>query len=228
MSYTEDSIVEQSAIEIFHRMEWPSINVFKEEFGENGTLGRQNRSEVVLRPRLIRALEKLNPSVSTLSLSEAADIIMRDRSAMSPIAANAEVYKIIKEGLKLSVHNDEGESEDVTLRVIDWERPEENDFLLCSQFWIMGETQPRRADLIGFVNGLPLVFIELKSTNSCITASSNHEQKSKHQSLTFPKARNESTISSTRFPGFATGSKKPVDHQRHPLSGHRCAGNTRN
>jgi type I restriction enzyme R subunit len=173
MSYTEDLIVEQSAIEIFHQMEWPSINVFKEEFGENGTLGRQNRSEVVLRPRLIRSLEKLNPSVSKISLSEAADILMRDRSAMSPIAANQEVYKIIKEGLKLSVHNDEGESEDVTLRVIDWERPEENDFLLCSQFWIMGETQPKRVDLIGFVNGLPLVFIELKSTHAKLSKAYN-------------------------------------------------------
>jgi len=183
MSYTEDSIVEQSALSIFQEMQWQNLNVYKEDFGDNGTLGRTNRSEVVLRPRLIHALEKLNPSISKISLSEAADMIMRDRSAMSPIAANQEVYKIIKDGLKLGVHNDEGESEDVTLRVIDWEQPEENDFLLCSQFWIMGETQPKRADLIGFVNGLPLVFIELKSSHAKLSKAYNENLKDYKSSI---------------------------------------------
>lgn len=183
MSYTEDSIVEQSALSIFHEMQWQNLNVYKEDFGENGTLGRFNRSEVVLRPRLLHALEKLNPAISKTSLSEAADMIMRDRSAMSPIAANQEVYKIIKDGLKLSVHNEEGESEDVTLRVIDWEQPEENDFLLCSQFWIMGETQPKRADLIGFVNGLPLVFIELKSSHAKLSKAYNENLKDYKSSI---------------------------------------------
>ncbi|ADR35423.1 type I site-specific deoxyribonuclease, HsdR family (plasmid) [Sulfuricurvum kujiense DSM 16994] len=183
MSYTEDSIVEQSALSIFQEMQWQNLNVYKEDFGENGTLGRFNRSEVVLRPRLLHALEKLNPAISKTSLSEAADMIMRDRSAMSPIAANQEVYKIIKDGLKLSVHNDEGESEDVTLRVIDWEQPKENDFLLCSQFWIMGETQPKRADLIGFVNGLPLVFIELKSSHAKLSKAYNENLKDYKSSI---------------------------------------------
>lgn len=183
MSYTEDSIVEQSALSIFQEMQWQNLNVYKEDFGENGTLGRLNRSEVVLRPRLLHALEKLNPYISKVSLTEAADLIMRDRSAMSPIAANQEVYKIIKDGLKLSVHNDNGESEDVTLRVIDWERPEENDFLLCSQFWVMGETQPKRADLIGFVNGLPLVFIELKSSHAKLSKAYNENLKDYKSSI---------------------------------------------
>lgn len=58
MSYTEDSIVEQSAISIFHKMQWQNLNVYKEDFGENGTLGRLNRSEVVLRPRLLYADRK--------------------------------------------------------------------------------------------------------------------------------------------------------------------------
>jgi len=48
------------------------------------------------------------------------------------------------------------------VRVIDWADPEANDFLLVSQFWIAGELYTRRTDLIGFVNGLPLVLIELK------------------------------------------------------------------
>ena len=51
------------------------------------------------------------------------------------------------------------------VRVIDWDEPANNDFLLCSQFWVTGEMHTRRADLVGFVNGLPLVFIELKAAH---------------------------------------------------------------
>ncbi|MDO9324733.1 MAG: HsdR family type I site-specific deoxyribonuclease, partial [Methanoregula sp.] len=52
-----------------------------------------------------------------------------------------------------------------TVRVIDWNTPANNDFFLASQFWITGDLYKRRADLIGFVNGIPLVFIELKASH---------------------------------------------------------------
>ena len=48
------------------------------------------------------------------------------------------------------------------VRIIDWDEPGNNDFPLCSQFWVTGEMHTRRADLVGFVNGLPLVFMELR------------------------------------------------------------------
>ncbi|MFO7781391.1 MAG: type I restriction endonuclease, partial [Spirochaetia bacterium] len=56
----------------------------------------------------------------------------------------------------------EGGQETKVVRVIDWDRPEENDFLLGSQFWVSGELYTRRPDLVGFVNGLPLLLIEFK------------------------------------------------------------------
>ena len=58
-----------------------------------------------------------------------------------------------------------GDEETVTVRVIDWDNPDRNDFFLASQFWVSGEIYKRRADLVGFVNGLPLVFIELKASH---------------------------------------------------------------
>ena len=51
------------------------------------------------------------------------------------------------------------------LTVIDWEHPENNDFLLVSQLWVHSDLYKRRADLVGFVNGIPLVFIELKASH---------------------------------------------------------------
>ena len=55
--------------------------------------------------------------------------------------------------------------------MIDWNFPRNNDFFLASQFWIMGEMYERRADLVGFVNGLPLVFIELKAAHKAVESS---------------------------------------------------------
>ncbi|MDY0130940.1 MAG: type I restriction endonuclease subunit R, partial [Methanosarcina vacuolata] len=66
--------------------------------------------------------------------------------------------------VKVKVRNEKGEIEDRTIKIIDFENPENNDFFLASQFWVMGEIESRRADLLGFVNGIPLIFLELKST----------------------------------------------------------------
>ncbi|WP_372371622.1 type I restriction endonuclease [Candidatus Uabimicrobium sp. HlEnr_7] len=51
------------------------------------------------------------------------------------------------------------------MKVIDWNEPNNNDFFLASQFWISGDIYRCRADLVGFINGLPLIFIELKVTH---------------------------------------------------------------
>jgi type I restriction enzyme R subunit len=91
------------------------------------------------------------------------DELTRDRSAMSLEAANREVYLLLKEGIKVSVPDRErGGQKTERLRVVDWEQPANNDFLLVSQFSVTGALYTCRPDLVGFVNGLPLVVIELK------------------------------------------------------------------
>jgi len=85
---------------------------------------------------------------------------------MSMAAANREIYHLLKSGVRVPVPDPEGDGETVeVVRVIDWDNPYNNDFFLCSQFWVTGEMYTRRADLVGFVNGLPLVFIELKAAH---------------------------------------------------------------
>jgi len=162
MTYTEDILVEQPAINLFDDLEWDTLNCWEESFGEDSLLGRENRGDVVLVNRLRSALEKLNPDSPKLAIDEAMVALTRDRSVMSGIAANEQIYLLLKEGYKFVTPDDE---DDVTVKIIDWQNPQNNDFLLCSQMSITGEIETRRPDLLGFVNGLPLVFIELKASH---------------------------------------------------------------
>jgi len=168
MTYTEDALIEQPAIHLFGTLNWQTVTCWEETFGEAGqaegqVLGRETRSDVILFSRLRTALTALNPEIPARILQEAMDEISRDRSAMSPMAANEAVYALLKDGYDY-ISNAEDE-EDCTVRFIDWLQPANNDFLLCSQMTISGEIENRRPDLLGFVNGLPLLFIELKTSH---------------------------------------------------------------
>ncbi|SEG46687.1 type I restriction enzyme, R subunit [Bryocella elongata] len=162
--FSENLLVEQPAIELFRWMEWETASAAEETFGANGSLGRETKSEVVLVPQLHTALERLNPGVPAEAITAAIETLMLDRSAMLLPAANREVYKLLKEGVLVTVRDgDHHGQKQERVRVIDWETPQANDFLLLNQMTITGTLYTCRPDLIGFVNGLPLVVIELKN-----------------------------------------------------------------
>ena len=164
--FSENALVEQPAIALFEELGWLSANCFQEKVGTTiSTLGRETTNDVILWSRLREAIEKLNPNIANDAVQLAIDQLAKDRSAMSLAHANREVYSLLKDGVKVSFQNDDGEEVDETLHVIDWNEPRNNDFLLASQFWVSGSMHKRRADLVGFVNGIPLVFIELKKTH---------------------------------------------------------------
>ena len=135
--YSEDNLVEQPVIKLFESLGWDTINAYEEAYGANGTLGRENSSEVILRPRLHTALERLNPELPGHALALAIEELMRDRSVMSPENANRQVYLLIKDGVNVRYQRD-GEEVNEKVRVIDWDNPVNNDYLLVSQFWVMG------------------------------------------------------------------------------------------
>mgnify|MGYP001321862827 CR=1 FL=1 len=162
-AYSEDQLVEQPAVELFRDLDWSTVSAMEEVFGPGGSLGRESPGEVVLVTRLRAALEKLNPALPPEAISNAIDELTRDRSAMSIEAANREVYGLLKEGIPVSVPDRERGGQKIErLRVMDWEHPANNDFLLVSQFSVTGTLYTCRPDLVGFVNGLPMVVIELK------------------------------------------------------------------
>ena len=178
---TEDELVEQPTLRLLERLGWEVVSGFSEVLGPAGTLGRDSQSEPVLGHRLRDALRALNPGVADSALDDAVEQLVRDRSAMDRVRANREVYDLLREGAKVETtvgegKSDYGDSSDsssrygssddgrrtVTVRFVDWNHADENDWLAVSQFWIAGDMYKRRADVVLFVNGIPLVLIELK------------------------------------------------------------------
>ena len=165
MDYSEDTLIERPAIALFEKLGWETVNCFEETFGAFSTLGRETSNEVVLIERLQPALERLNPNLPQDAIQLAMEELTRDRSLMSMTQANREIYKLLKDGVKVSYRDQLGEEAYETVFVIDWKNPANNDYLLTSQFWVSGDFHKRRPDLIGFVNGIPLVLIELKASH---------------------------------------------------------------
>src|SRR3546814_20274551 len=103
MTYTEDSLVEQPAISLFAELRWETASASEEVFGVSGTFGRDSKLEVVLTHRLRAALEKFNPDLPAEALDFAIAEVTRDRSEITPAAANREIWQFMRDGLKVSI-----------------------------------------------------------------------------------------------------------------------------
>ena len=139
----------------------------------NDGSGRADKREVILAGRLRAAVERLNPQAPAHAVDQAMAQLLMPRTAMSLAAANREMDGLIRDGVPVTYKPDTGPQagETVTerLRVIHFDEPApqagHNDYLVVSQLWIRGEHGFRRPDVLLYVNGLPLVFIELKNSN---------------------------------------------------------------
>ena len=163
--YSEDALVQQPAIALFGELEWETADLFHEWASGKSTEGRETEHEVILVPRLRAALEKLNPALPAEALDQAIEELTRDRSKMVPEEANREVYGLLKGGVLVDVRADDGSRTKEFARIIDWRNHANNQFFLASEFWIAGDMYRRRCDLMGFVNGIPLLLVELKAVH---------------------------------------------------------------
>ncbi|WP_420611151.1 HsdR family type I site-specific deoxyribonuclease [Candidatus Poriferisodalis sp.] len=159
---TEDELVEQPALRLLAQLGWEIVSGFDETLGPAGTLGRDSQSEPVLTHRLRDALRGLNPGLDDTVLGEAIDQLVQDRSAMDQVRANRGIYELLRDGAKVEISGDDGNRQTTTVHFVAWDRVDANDWLAVSQFWIAGDMYRRRADVVLFVNGIPLVLIELK------------------------------------------------------------------
>ena len=166
--YSEEALVEQPAMELFQSLGWSTGKLLDEWAGGSSSVGRQSQQDVVLVQRLKDALAKLNPKLPEDALERAIEEITRDRSKLLPLNANLELYRLLKDGVKVEVTDERGRSVMETVRVIDWKDPAANDFYLASQFWVKGDLHTRRPDLVGFVNGIPLLLMELKAVHKAL------------------------------------------------------------
>lgn len=167
--YSEDNLIEQTAIDLFRRrLGWDTAIAYnKETFGEGSTLGRLDKKEVVLKPIFLKKLKELNPGLPPKVYEDAFDKLVEDNVSKSLADINYEKYQILRGGIPVDFINVKGETiKNKLLKVFDFETPANNNFLAVRQLWIHGKSnRQRRPDIIGFVNGIPLLFIELKAAH---------------------------------------------------------------
>lgn len=165
--YSEDNLIEQPALGLLHdQLNWDTLLAYNTEtFGEGSTLGRTEKREVVLKRILLQKLKEFNPNLPAKAYEEAYNKLTEESSTKSLAEINHEKHKLMRDGIPVDYVNEKGEQvKNKTLRVFDFETPSNNNFLAISQLWIVGRNhQPKRPDIIGFVNGIPLLFIELKA-----------------------------------------------------------------
>jgi len=170
MNLDAEQALENETMQLFAALGWQTANAYYEAFTPEAAtptrpyLGRPDDSTALLPARLHAALERLNPNLPAAALEAALAELARSRGMMSPVEANRQVYRLLKDGVNVEILDPVTSQRDAfTVRVIDWRDPASNDFLLVQQLWMQGELHRRRPDLVGFVNGIPLLFGELKA-----------------------------------------------------------------
>ena len=163
--YTEDTLVQQTTAEYLEsQLGWESVYAYNsEDFGPDSLLGRSSDQEVVLTRVLREKLVQLNPGLPDAAYDDAVRQITATVASQSIVATNREKYGIMRDGVQVTFRNDKGERVRDRLKIFDFAEPNNNDFLCVRELWVRGDLYRRRADIMGFVNGLPLLFIECKN-----------------------------------------------------------------
>ncbi|MDA2472678.1 type I restriction endonuclease subunit R [Bacillus cereus] len=126
---------------------------------------RESFHDVVLVDRLRKALQKINPSVDQKVIEEAIQKIIANASP-NIVLNNKQFHKFVTDGIEIQTQGTDGYNPTVSVYVFDFEDPKNNDFMAVNQFTVIEGQANKRPDIIVFVNGLPLVVIELKNATN--------------------------------------------------------------
>ena len=163
--YSEDQLIQKSTADFMEKeLGWKSVYAFDQEtLGANGTLGRTSYHEVLLTRHLTQALKRLNPWLTDKMLQECMERMTEHMSSQTLMQINEQKYQLIRDGIPVTRIKTNGETEEVRAKVIDFASPDKNEFLCVRELQVHGALYRRRADIVGFVNGIPLLFMELKN-----------------------------------------------------------------
>lgn len=169
--YSENILVQNSAGDLLlDVLNWDDV-VFaynKETLGENGTLGRKSYKEIVLTRYLRKALFELNDWLTEDLCDTAIKNLLAYAASDTLVQVNQRKYAMLREGIPVPYKKPNGETEKRSVRVFNFDQPEKNHFLAVKEMKIHGDLYRRRTDIVGFVNGIPLLFIELKKQNVAV------------------------------------------------------------
>lgn len=167
---SEDQIEQALLQRLQHLHGFDVLNCYTDDAEDlNDGSNRASKRDVILPDRLKRAALRLNPQLPESVVDAALERFCDHRPAMSLIAANRELDALIRDGIPVEYETAGGRKEQDRLRLIDFNasapKNGANEYLAVAQLWIKGERGFRRPDVLLYVNGIPLVFIELKNSN---------------------------------------------------------------
>jgi type I restriction enzyme R subunit len=163
---TEDQIEQALVQKLQHQHGFDVLDCFTQNAEDlNDGSGRTNKRDVILAERVHEALTRLNPGIPASALEQALETLLNRRQTMTLIAANYEVYSLLRDGIPVEFDDAQGRRQQEHVKVIDFNVPSNNRYLVVTQLWIKGERGFRRPDVLLYINGIPLVFVELKNSN---------------------------------------------------------------
>lgn len=165
--YSENTLIQESTGKLLqHELGWEVQYAYNtEQLGKDGTFGRESYKEILLVRYFREALKRLNPWITLTQIDEAQKKFESHLSTASLMQINEEKYAMIRDGIPVTVKKPDGTTDEKKAMVIDFGNPndrERNHFLAVKEMKIHGEYYRRRTDIVGFVNGIPLLFVELK------------------------------------------------------------------
>ena len=155
---TEDKI-EQSLLDTLAQMGWDIVN--GPTIGPDGTMEREY-TDVVLERRLDIALRRLNPDLQPAQRDEVIKRVVRT-GGVDLLADNRDFHTLLTDGVNVEYRHDDGSVRTTQVRLFDFENPTNNDFVAINQLTVIQDEINRRPDVVLYVNGIPLVVIELKN-----------------------------------------------------------------
>ncbi len=164
MAFLSEAEVESASLDQLRALDY-SIER-EEDIGPDGHRPeRESHNEVVLKKRFEDAVTRLNPNLPLEARQDAVRRVMQSELP-SLLEENRRIHKLMTEGVDVEYYADDGTLTAGKIALIDFEHPEQNDWLAVSQFAVINGQNNRRPDLVVFVNGLPLAVIELKAPGS--------------------------------------------------------------
>lgn len=176
---TEDKI-EQSFLETLAQLGWDIVN--GPTIGPDGTMEREY-SDVVLNRRLDIALARLNPELAPEQREEVARRVIRTASA-ELLADNQDFHTLLTDGVGIEYRHTDGSIRTAQAQLFDFDNPLNNDFVAVNQLTVVQDKINRRPDVVLYINGLPLVVVELKNatdSKASLAAAYNQIQTYKQQ-----------------------------------------------
>ena len=165
--YSENILVQGAAGDLLHdELGWDLVYAYNQQtLGSNGTLGHTDYHEVLLTKYLRPALFHLNSWMMEAYADSVVRSLLETSFSATPMQTNELKYRLITGGVPVDFRLPNGNMEKRLARVFDFDSPANDHFLAVKEMKIHGTLYRRRADIIGFLNGIPLLFIELKKTD---------------------------------------------------------------